>query len=185
MYHEVLDESFRLLPLMWHWGVDPASNNVVIIAMLRQLILWTHKTSHAPITPNFSSTFSREIVVDYVHNWVLVHHFSHYYSLRCWHIVSKVVGVTNPSWHVHWVLARAPITPFKQKERKALPKTTATNINRTFRVIIKKSKLLALERGGDKRNPSKEYFVYERLYFLSPYMLSNKACTKHKLDVLG
>jgi len=38
------------------------------------------------------------------------------------------------------VLARAPVSPFKQKERKALPKRIATSINQTFQVIKKTPK---------------------------------------------
>ena len=39
--------------------------------------------SHAPITPNFPSGSSREIVGDDVEKYMLAHHFSHYYRRRC------------------------------------------------------------------------------------------------------
>ena len=39
--------------------------------------------SHAPITPTFPSSSSREIAKDYVEKYILAHHFSHYYSQRC------------------------------------------------------------------------------------------------------
>ena len=36
-----------------------------------------------PITPNFPSGSSREIIGYYVENKMLAHHFSHYYNWRC------------------------------------------------------------------------------------------------------
>ena len=67
---------------------------------------------HAPITPKLPPGFSREIVGDYVEKQMLAHHFSHYYSQRCWRMVVPVVaGVINPSlmpqWHQNFCLVQA------------------------------------------------------------------------------
>ena len=49
------------------------------------------------ITPKFPSSFSREIVGDYVKKYMLAHHFSHYYSWRSRWMVFELAGVINPS----------------------------------------------------------------------------------------
>ena len=53
--------------------------------------------THAPITPNFPSGSSREIVGDYVEKYMLAHHFSHYYIPRCRRMVLELTGVISPS----------------------------------------------------------------------------------------
>ena len=52
---------------------------------------------HAPITPNFPSGSSHEIVGDYVEIQMLAHHFSHSYSRRCRWMVLGLTGVISPS----------------------------------------------------------------------------------------
>ena len=54
-------------------------------------------TPHVPITPNFPSDSSHETVVDYVEKHTLAHHFSHYYSRRCWRMIFELVSVVRPA----------------------------------------------------------------------------------------
>ena len=56
---------------------------------------------HAPITPNFQFSCSREIVGDYVKKKIMAHRFYHYYSRRCRHMVSELPGVIGPSVMKH------------------------------------------------------------------------------------
>ena len=35
--------------------------------------------------------------------FIMAHHFSHYYSWRCWRMVSKVVDVISSSWSI-WII---------------------------------------------------------------------------------
>ena len=53
---------------------------------------------HASITPNFLFGSSREIVEDHIKRKMMTHHFSHYYSWRCWRMVSEPPGVIDPSY---------------------------------------------------------------------------------------
>jgi hypothetical protein len=50
----------------------------------------------ASVTPNFPSAPNRVIIGHYVKEYMLAHHFSHYYSRRCWRMVFELASVINP-----------------------------------------------------------------------------------------
>ena len=59
------------------------------------MVFWVGSHPRAPITPNFPPGSSHEIVGDNVENWMLAHHFSHYYNQRCRRIMPEVASVIN------------------------------------------------------------------------------------------
>ena len=55
-------------------------------------------TGYASITANFPSGFNHEIVGDYVQKYMLVHHFSHYYSRKYRRMVCDQLLSLRNNW---------------------------------------------------------------------------------------
>ena len=60
--------------------------------------MWWFLDTRAPFTPKFTSDSSRENVRDCVEKYMLVRHFSYYYSWRCQRMVLELVSVIGSSW---------------------------------------------------------------------------------------